>query len=80
MGRMRWAFHVIRMGGEGVYTGFWCGKRPLGRFRHRWEMLSLYTWQHISHLLHVVNQGVGKFSLTTHTKRFRAAEAATAAR
>jgi hypothetical protein len=20
-----------------VFTGFWWGKRPLGRYRHRWE-------------------------------------------
>ena len=50
-------------------------KRPLGRLRHRWENLAitLYTWQHISHLLHVVNQCARKFVLTTHTNPFRKA-------
>jgi hypothetical protein len=50
-------------------------KKTLGRPRHRWEdlALTLYTWQYISHLLHVVNQCAGKFSLTTHTNPFRAA-------
>ena len=37
--RMRWAGHVARKGGEGVYrvlVGKPEGKRPLGRPRHRW--------------------------------------------
>ena len=57
------------------------GKRSYGGPRHRWEELvaSLYTWQDISHLLHVVNQGMGKFNLTTHTNPFKAAAAAAAA-
>ena len=37
--------------------------------------ISLHTRQHISYLLHVVNQGAGKFSLTTYTNRFKAAVA-----
>jgi len=38
--RMRWAGHVARMGGRGVYMVLvWKpeGKRPLGRPRRRWE-------------------------------------------
>ena len=38
--RMRWAGHVVRMGGRGVYrvlVGKPEGKRPLGRPRCRWE-------------------------------------------
>jgi hypothetical protein len=39
--RMRWAGHAACMGeGRGVYRvlfGRPKGKRPLGRFRHRWE-------------------------------------------
>ena len=39
--RMRWAWHVARMGeGRGVHrllVGKPEGKRPLGRPRHRWE-------------------------------------------
>jgi len=39
--RMRWAWHVARMGqGRGVYrvlVGKHEGKRPLGRSRRRWE-------------------------------------------
>jgi hypothetical protein len=39
--RMRWAGHVARMvEGRGVYrvlVGKPEGRRPLGRFRHRWE-------------------------------------------
>jgi hypothetical protein len=39
--RMRWAGHVARVGRGEVFTGFWLGwpegKRPLGRFRRRWE-------------------------------------------
>jgi len=37
--RMRWAGHVARMGGGGVYrvlVGRPEGKRPLGRPRRRW--------------------------------------------
>jgi hypothetical protein len=54
------------------------GKRSLGRLRHRWEYLAvnLYIWQHISYMVHVVNQGAGKFSLTTHTNPFKAAATA----
>ena len=65
-----------------MYIGFWEGKRPLGRPRHRWEdmAVSLYTWQNISHLLHVVNQGAEKFGLTTRTKPFKAAVAAVTGR
>ena len=43
--RMRWAGHVARMGeGRGVHrvlVGKLEGKRPLGRPRHRWDMLQL---------------------------------------
>jgi hypothetical protein len=39
--RMRWAWHVARMGEERavhmVLVGKPVGKRPLGRPRHRWE-------------------------------------------
>ena len=38
--RMRWAWHVARMGGRGVYrvlVGKPEGKRPLGRPRRRWN-------------------------------------------
>jgi len=39
--RMRWAGHVARMGeGRGVHrvlVGKLEGKRPLGRYRRRWE-------------------------------------------
>jgi hypothetical protein len=39
--RMRWAWHVSRVGRDEVYTGFWWGKpegkRPLGKPRCRWE-------------------------------------------
>ena len=39
--RMRWAWHVARMGeGRGVYrvlVGKPEGRRPLGRLRRRWE-------------------------------------------
>jgi len=51
--------------------------RPLGRPRHMWEDLavSLHTWAHISYLLHEVNQGAVKFSLTTHTNPFKTAAA-----
>jgi hypothetical protein len=38
--RMRWAGHVARMGGRGVYrvlVGKPEGRRPLGRPRRRWE-------------------------------------------
>jgi len=42
--------------------------------------VSLYTWQNISHLLHVVNQGAEKFGLTTRTKPFKAAVAAVTGR
>ena len=38
--RMRWARHVARMGGRGVYrvlVGKPGGRRPPGRPRHRWE-------------------------------------------
>jgi hypothetical protein len=35
--RMRWAGHVASMGRGEVCTGFWWGKRPLGRPRRRWE-------------------------------------------
>jgi hypothetical protein len=38
--KMRWAGHVARMEGRGVYrllVGRPEGKRPLGRPRHRWE-------------------------------------------
>ena len=37
--RMRWAGHVARKGGRGVYrllVGKPGGKRPLARSRHRW--------------------------------------------
>jgi hypothetical protein len=33
--RMRWAGHVARM--EEVLVGRPEGKRPLGRYRHKWE-------------------------------------------
>jgi hypothetical protein len=51
-------------------------KRP-GRLRHRWEHFAviLYTWQCIWCMVHVVNQGAVKFSLTTHTNPFKAAAA-----
>jgi hypothetical protein len=38
--RMRWAGHVARMGGRGVYrilVGKPEGKRPMGKPRRRWE-------------------------------------------
>jgi hypothetical protein len=34
--------------------------------------VGLRTWQHISYLVHIVNQGAGKFGLTTHTNPFKA--------
>jgi hypothetical protein len=39
--RMRWAWHVARMGGRGMHIGYWWErqkerKRPLGRPRRRW--------------------------------------------
>jgi hypothetical protein len=35
--RIRWARHVAHMERLEVYTGFWWGKRHLGRFRQRWD-------------------------------------------
>ena len=54
-------------------------KRPFGGPKYRWDnfVVSLYTWQHISHMLHVVNQGARKFSLTTQTNRSNSSSALT---
>jgi hypothetical protein len=35
--RMRWAGHVTRLDRRVVHTGFWYGKKPLGKPRRRWE-------------------------------------------
>jgi len=47
--RMRWAWHVARMGGgRGVYrvlVGKPVGKRPLGRPRHRWEVILRWIYR-----------------------------------
>jgi hypothetical protein len=37
VGGLRWAGDVARMWRHGMHTGFWWGKRPLGRPRRRWE-------------------------------------------
>jgi hypothetical protein len=41
--RMRWTWHVARMGLRGMLTGFLVGKpeekRPIGRPRHRWLII-----------------------------------------
>jgi hypothetical protein len=42
-------------------------------------VVSLYAWQNISHLLHVVNQGAGKFNLTTLKNWFKSAATSAAA-
>jgi hypothetical protein len=64
-----------RRGVCSVWVGKPEGKRPCGGPRLRWEdlVVSLYTCQLISHLLHVINQGAGKFILTTHKNLFKAA-------
>jgi hypothetical protein len=40
-GRMRWAWHVVRMGDrKGAYRALVTrhdGKRPFGRYRYKWE-------------------------------------------
>jgi hypothetical protein len=44
--RMRWAGHVVRMGGRGVYRVLFGrpeGKRPLGRLRRRWRITLRWT-------------------------------------
>ena len=77
LGRIGWAGHAVRIG-EKVYTQGSGGERDrLEDPEQRWDDLALgiYTWQHVSHLLHVLNHGAGKCSLTTHTNRFRAAAA-----
>jgi len=52
--------------------------RLLGRPMYMWDNLAviLHIWQHISYVLHEVNQGAGKFSLTTQTNPFKTAAAA----